>query len=43
MNLLLLTYQIAKKFNSLGTAARQTRQKGLYQILQGGFDLMILL
>ena len=44
MNLLLLTYhQIAKKFNSLGTAARQTRQKGLYQILQEGFDLMILL
>ena len=44
MNLLLLTlHQIAKKFNSLGTAARQTRQKGLYQILQEGFDLMILL
>ena len=42
MNFLLLTlHQIAKKLNSLGTTACQTR-KNSYQILQG-FDLMILL
>ena len=42
MNFLLLTlHQIAKKLNSLGTIACQTR-KNSYQILQD-FDLMILL
>ena len=41
MNLLLLRlHQIAKKFNSLDTTARQKRQNFL-PIFQEGFDLMI--